>query len=336
MSFNYAAVFPAERLAIVSAAFDKAFGKGLVSEATLLTGGLSSAAVYKVIADNRAYVMKLDAPGNHSTTASYERLRLAAGAGIAPALRYCSPEEGITISEFIASKPIRSTFTGDVLAEKLATAIKQTHAIPYTTPGEDMKHAVDNIVAGFRSSQIVTGPVPEECLAGYEKIKAVYPWHDTDKVFSHNDLNPTNILCDGAGIWIIDWDTAFLNDRYVDLASVANFFIHSPEQEAVFLKTYFGEVSAYQAARFFIMRQVSRMIYSLMMLQLAAKNKPADVEVDAEVAGVYLKDVGPMLGSGRLSLAGYEGQLMYGKALMNEVVGEMRRERFEEALGRMG
>ncbi|MBV7529689.1 phosphotransferase [Chitinophaga sp. sic0106] len=329
MSLNNT-IFPADRLADVNEAFAAAFGGAVISEAQLLAGGLSAASVYKVIANDRPYVMKLDKPGNNT----YERIALAAKAGIAPPLLYSNARAGIIISEFVENKPIRSIYSGVALAEKLAVAVKQTHGIAYTVPGDDMKATVDHIVEGFRRSNIISGPVPDECMAKYAELKKVYPWADTDKVFSHNDLNPSNILCDGTAIWIIDWDTAFLNDRYVDLAGVANFFIHSPEQETAFLKTYFGEVSTYQSARFYVMRQISRMIYSLMMLQLAAGNKPGTV--DQEMEGIFLQDVGPLIGSGKLSLATHEGQLMYGKALMNEAVAQMRSGRFEEALGRLG
>ncbi|WP_073086757.1 phosphotransferase [Chitinophaga jiangningensis] len=330
MSLNNTTIFPADRVTAIHLAFEKAFGNVNVGEVTLLAGGLSSAAVYKLIVNNQPYVMKLDIPGNRASTAAFERIALAATAGIAPPLCYQNAENGITISEFVVSQPVRTTFSGEILAAKLAEAVKKIHAIPYAIPGDDMEVTLEQIVAGFRSSQLLAGPVPDECLAYYEKIKKFYPWQDADMVFSHNDLNPSNILCDGKELWIIDWDTAFLNDRYIDLAGVANFFIHSPEQEAIFLNTYFGEVSEYQAARFYVMRQISRIIYSLMMLQLAARNKPE--AVDQEMEGISLREVGPLIGSGRLSLATYEGQLMYGKALMNEAVHQMRGERFADAL----
>ncbi|NIG55653.1 phosphotransferase [Chitinophaga sp. Cy-1792] len=332
MSLNHTALFPADRATAVNAALEKAFGSAVVSESVLLTGGLSAAAVYKIMVDDRPYVMKLAIPGNHTTEVSFERIALAAKAGIAPSLHYINPEEGIIISGFVDSKPVRHIFGGTTLAEKLAEAVKKIHAIPYTVPGDDMKVTIDQIVEGFRQNKMLTGPIPDECLALYEKAKRAYPWQDADKVFSHNDLNPSNILCDGANIWIIDFDTAFLNDRYIDLAGVANFFIYSPEQEAVFLETYFGVVTPYQTARFYVMRQISRIIYSLMMLQLAGQNKAAGHEVDQQMESVFLKDIGPLIGSGKLSLATYEGQLLYGKALMHEAVLQMRSERFDEAL----
>ncbi|WP_186774509.1 phosphotransferase [Chitinophaga pinensis] len=299
----------------------------------MLAGGLSAAPVYKLSVENRPYVMKLDAPRAGTEADPFEKVALAAHAGIAPALRYRNMELGVIINDFVENKPIRSIFTAEVLAGKLAEAVRKIHAISYPVPGDDLKATIDHMLAGFRQTNILSGEIPDECLRRYEQVKAAYPWHDTDKVFSHNDLNPSNILCDGQEIRIVDWDTASVNDRYIDLAGVANFFIHMPGQEAIFLETYFGdELDAYKTARFYVMRQVSRIIYAVLMLQLASKAKPADYAHDQDVAGVFLKDVGPAIGSGKLSLATYEGQFMYGKALMHEAVQQMRTPRFEASL----
>lgn len=333
---NYPNIFPADRTTAVNAALEKAFGNTVISEVTLLAGGLSGAPVYKIIAGDRPYVMKLDIPHANTAADPFVKIALAAEAGIAPPLRYMNAEAGIIISEFIENKPVRAIFNGETLAVKLAEAVKKIHAVHYDVPGSDMKESVDRILGAFLQHRILSGPVPDECLQQYERVKAVYPWADTDKVFSHNDLNPSNILCDGETVWIIDWDTAFVNDRYVDLAGVANFFVHSPQQETAFLQTYFGEVDDYKASRFYVMRQVSRIIYAMMMLQLAARAKPADHAHDQQMEGMYLKDIGPLLGSGALSLATYEGQLSYGKALMNEAVQQMRTPRFEDALHLLG
>ena len=46
---------------------------------------------------------------------------------------------------------------------------------------------------------------------------------------------------DGNRIWLVDWESAFLNDRYVDLAIVANFFVKDEAQEEAYLSAYFGE-----------------------------------------------------------------------------------------------
>src|SRR5262249_23319277 len=157
------------------------------------------------------------------------------------------------------------------------------------------------MINDFLAAKVLTGPVVEECFDFYAAIEQRYPWDDSDKVFSHNDINPGNLVCDGVRLWVIDWDGAFSNDRYVDLAAVANSFAQTEELELEFLQTYFGEgVDEYRRARLHVMRQVSRIIYSVLMVQVANRNKPAGHVLDQEMEGATLKAFGELMGAGKL------------------------------------
>jgi hypothetical protein len=317
-------LIPASRLAAVEAALLQAFGSTAVTDISLVSGGLSGSYVYKL---NQQYVLKLN------ETPLSEPLTLAADAGIAPTLYYAA--NGVYISEYIHNRPIRSAFLPDKLIVELAGAIKAIHAIPYNTVGNDLQRTIATMIDNFKRTNILSGQVFDECFQQYEIINSKYPWQDTNKVFSHNDLNPGNILCDGEKVWIVDWDVASLNDRYVDLANVANFFVHTDEQEKSFLQIYFDNVDEYKTARFYIMRQVCRIIYAMLMFQLAAQGKPADYAHNQEMEGISLRDFGALMAAGKISLATYEGQLMFGKALLNEAVAQMRVPRFITSLSQL-
>ena len=65
-------------------------------------------------------------------------------------------------------------------------------------------------------------------------------------VSSHNDLfKPDNILFDGQRIWLVDWEAAFLNDPYADLAAVANQVVTNDEEEMAYLMDEIREVGEY-------------------------------------------------------------------------------------------
>ncbi|MVT06730.1 phosphotransferase [Chitinophaga tropicalis] len=326
--------FPSHLVPAIETAFQQVFNTTEVTDISLLAGGLSASSVYKIVVQDRPYVLKLDTglPANRATN-----LALAAAAGIAPSLHYQDTTTGISISDLIAGKPIRTVFTPEILTGKLANTIKAIHAVPCHNGGDDLLTAIDGMVNSFRQTGMLSGPVFDECFRHYEIIRNKYPWQDTDKVFSHNDLNPNNILCDGERIWIIDWDTAFLNDRYVDLANAANFFVHSEEQEKLLLDVYFNYTTDdYKKARFYIMRQLCRIIYAMLMFRLAAQGKTADHKHNQDMEGISLKEFGALMGAGKLSLASYEGQLMYGKALLNKAVHQMRSSRFTASLAQLG
>jgi thiamine kinase-like enzyme len=328
-------LIPAERIRAVEIALLKAFNTTEVTEVILLNGGLSSAAVYKIVVDEQAYVLKLDSPSVHENIIS--SMEIAANADLAPAVYYLNKTDGITITRFITGMPMQSVFKShNVLLSKLAETIKAIHELPLFSKENSLLHTVDGLIAAFKASGTWSGPVFEECFAHYDLIRNHYPWENTDKVSSHNDLNPNNMVFDGEKIWIIDWDAAFLNDRYVDLAIMANFYVTTDEQENIFLESYFDRNSSdYNKARFFVMRQVCRLVYAILMFKLADTTKPGDQEHDLAMEGVTLKDVKDQLGSGKINLGIYQGQLLFGKALWNEALNSMRSERFNLSIERL-
>lgn len=325
-------MIPESRLSAVEAALLQTFKSDSIDKIALLSGGLSGSAVYKITMGDCAYVLKLDAPSEHNRPALVQ----ASEAGVAARLHYQEASSGITITDFIESLPIRTSLTPEKLVSELAKTIRSIHALDCHIPGPDLRQTIAGMINGFQQTKILTGPVIEECFTHYEVIKKKYPWDDPDKVFSHNDINPGNLLCNGERLWVIDWGNAYVNDKYVDLATAANFFVQTEEQEQRFLHIYFnGVVDGYKSARFYIMRQISRIIYSMLLVQVAVRNQPAGHLLDPEMDGNTLKAFGELMAAGKLSMATCEGQLMYGKAQMNEAVRQMRTPRFAEALGQL-
>lgn len=323
-------LIPGSRLPALEAALLQAFGSDTIDGIEQLSGGLSGSGVYKLTIRHRPYVLKLDAPSAPGNPA----LALAASAGLAPRLCFRDIAAGITITDFIESSPVRTAFSPEKLVVELAKTIRSIHSLPCNVPGPDLQQTIAAMVDGFVQSKILAGPVVQECFAHYAAIAQKYPWHDPERVLSHNDLNPANLLSDGTRLWVVDWDAAFLNDRYVDLAAAANFFIHTQEQETQFLQVYFdGQVDEYKNARFYIMRQLSRIIYAILLVQVAVRNDPAGHPLDQKMEGNTLRVFGERMTAGKVSMQTPEGQLMYGKAQMNEALRHMRSPRFDAALG---
>lgn len=87
--------------------------------------------------------------------------------------------------------------------------------------------AGDGWIKKFQAAQILPESLTEELFQLYSKVINVYPRNSDDLVACHNDLKPENIIFDGDRAWLVDWEAAFLNDRYVDLGVVANFLVMS-------------------------------------------------------------------------------------------------------------
>ena len=137
---------------------------------------------------------------------------------------------------------------------------------------------MDGFIQKFQAANILTKGESEELFAWHAQVAAVYPCHDSDMVSSHNDLfKPDNILFDGHRVWLVDWEAAFLNDRYADLAVVANLVVTNEAEERVYLQEYFGPApDPYQLARFFLMQQVAHLFYAMAFLCLGSSGKPVD------------------------------------------------------------
>ena len=100
-------------------------------------------------------------------------------------------------------------------------------------------------------------------------------------VSSHNDLfKPDNMLFDGQHVWVIDWEAAFLNDRYADLAAIANQIVADEDEELAYLTEYFGRPpDEYQGARFYVMQQIAHVFYTMAFLHIGpwgATGEPID------------------------------------------------------------
>ena len=101
--------------------------------------------------------------------------------------------------------------------------------------------AVDGFIQKVQAANVLPKAESDELFARYAQLAAVYPHHDAEMVSSHNDLfKPDNILFDGQRVWLVDWEAAFLNDRYADLAVVANQVVTNDEEEMIYLQEYFG------------------------------------------------------------------------------------------------
>lgn len=325
---EFSTLFPPDRSFAVEKALLATFGTNNVTNIEILAGGLSSAYTYKLTILERQCVLKLSHPGLSTSNLSF-----AAAANIAPALHYQDTANGISISDYIANQSLRAVFPPDKLVLEIAAKVKAIHLIPLGIDGPPLFETVDSLIGQFKQTKMLSAPIFDECFANYAILKSCVQLTLADKVFSHNDLNPNNILCDGKRIWIIDWDAAHLNDRYIDLSNLANFFVHTEEQEQLFLSAYFdGDVDEHKKARFFTMRQVCRIVYAMLMFQLAAQQKPANYEHDQKMEGIDLQLFFALMGKGEISLANYDGQLMYGKALLNAATHEMRSARWASSL----
>ena len=161
-------------------------------------------------------------------------------------------------------------------------------------------------------------------------MAAVYSRLDSDLAPGHNDLfKPDNMLFDGNRLWLVDWEAAFQNDRYADLAVVANMIVTNESEERIYLQEYFGEApDEYQRARFYLIRQLAHMFYAMAFLTLGSSGKPID---RSEPVPAY-SDFQRRFWAREVSLADNQAKTVYGRVHWEQLSQNMRQARFDEAL----
>lgn len=330
---------PESKRPAVDRALNAAFGTAELDAVKPLTGGLSGALIYKIRVGGVAYLLRIEGARDafRDPARWYGCMRLAAAALLAPRVRYADADDEVTIMEFIPERSLSLDYPGsrtDLVVEA-AQAVRALHAAPAFPPLVDYMEAMAALIARFRSFGLLATEATDEVLGLYGKLAAAYRTADGDMVSSHNDLNPRNILYDGARLWFVDWESSFLADRYVDLATLANVFAQGADEEEILLRTYFGMApDDHQRARLFLMRQVNHVFYAMVFLNGVAVEQP-----DLRLGGLEapaLADLHQALGIGDFVLESREGRLTYGMSRLIAARDGVRSVRFAEAIRLLG
>jgi len=328
--------FPESRRAAVDHALMTAFGTAELDGAAQLSGGLSGAGVYRIRVGGIAYLLRLDSPANAfgDPARAYACMRTAAAACLAPRVHYACAKDRVTITDFVPSLPLALEYPGDgrPMVVELAQTIRALHQAPPFPPMVDYLDGMQELIRHHRTTTLLDPAATAPVLERYAALGAAYRTADADRVSSHNDLNPGNIVYDGRRLWLVDWEAAFLADRFVDLATVANWFANDPAREDLLLATYFGAPpTAEQRARLYLMRQVNHVFYGMIFLNVAAAERP-EARVAADLDGPGLAEIGAGLASGAFQMPVWENRIAYAKARLRAAHVGMQGPAFEAAL----
>jgi hypothetical protein len=322
-------LIPETKITTVRHALNEAFGVNEYEEIHPLTGGLSSALAFKIVVRNNPYLLKiLRTEMISNPTNEFACMQIAADAGIAPHIWYANADERILITDFVEAKPFP-----DDMVPLVAPVLRTLHSLPHFPKVVNYLDALTGFIQRFQAAKILPESATGELLRRYAEVTKVYPRNESDFVASHNDLKPQNMRFDGNRIWLVDWESAFLNDRYVDLAIAANFFVKDQAQEESYLRTYFGEPAGdYRSSCFYLMRQSVSMFYvTLLLLEVSRSG----LSIDAEMPTPNFREFHQELILDKVDMTITESKLQYGIIHLREALRNMRTPRFEEAIARV-
>jgi aminoglycoside phosphotransferase (APT) family kinase protein len=332
-------MIPQEKSAAVSRGLREAFGVTEIEDIHQMTKGHNSALVLRIVVQGCPYLLRIIMRPNSilGPEREFTCMKVAAEAGLAPRLRYTSIEDQISITDFVEEVPLPAT---EALV-RMPAVLRTLHALPPFPEGVHyldtscmfLMHkgtAVDGFIQKFQEAKILSKGECEELFGWHAQLSTVYPHHDPDMVSSHNDLfKPDNILFDGHRVWLVDWEAAFLNDRYADLAVVANQIVTNDAEERLYLQEYFGQPpDPYQLARFFLMQQVVHMFYAMAFLFIGSSGEPLDQSEKAPEFKAFQR----RMWAGEVNLKDQDMKMVYGRIHWERLIQNMRQPRLNEAL----
>ncbi len=320
-------MIPQEKCAAVARGLREAFGVSEFEEIRMLTMSLSSDLAFRFVVGGSPFLLRIitRTDAMNDPTRQFTCMKAAAEAGLAPHAWYTSIEDRISITDFVdaALFPV-----ADALV-RMPAILRTLHALPPFSSALNYDTMNNGFIRRFQVANILPEGEIEEGFARYAQLAAVYPRHDPDIVSSHNDLKPENILFDGGRVWLGGWKAALRNDRYFDLAIVANIVVTTEAEERAYLQEYFGQPpNEYQRARFFLMRQVLHTFYAAMFLFLGSSGKPVNQSENA----TEFRDLHQRIWAGEVNLADNEMKIAYGRVHWEQLLQNTRQARFNEAL----
>ncbi len=327
-------MIPQEKSAAVTLGLNEAFGVTEFEDILDLTERPGSNRAFRIIVRGFAYLLRINTrPGDMAR--HFTCMRAAADAGLAPRVWYASAEDRISITDFVEAVPLPR----DEALIRIPAVLRSLHALP-PFPGAPFNTtctfllnkgpALDGLLQTFRACSILHENETEELLTRCEQVAAVYSRLDSDLAPSHNDLfKPDNMLFDGNRLWLVDWEAAFQNDRYADLAVVANMIVTNESEEQTYLQEYFGRTpDEYQRDRFYLMRQLAHMFYAMAFLTLESSGKPLDRSKPMRPYSDFQR----RFWAREVGLADSQAKTMFGMVHWEELLENMRRPHFDEAL----
>lgn len=232
---------PEDRQQAARQALVEALGKATTG-VVAIAGGASPASLFRIEVGTGRYLLRIEGP--HSplrVPTQYEAMSTAAGAGLAPRLHHVDADAGIVVMDFIEQHPL-SAYPGGIraLTEAMGMMIGRLQASPPIPAFVDYPDMVARLFAHVRRTGLFAPGVLDPHWERLERIRESWDRNPTRLVSSHNDCHPGNFLFDGERLWLVDWESAYRNDRFVDAAILLDNVARTLELERALLHACFG------------------------------------------------------------------------------------------------
>lgn len=203
---------------------------GSITAIAPITTGLSGAAVYAVSSTRGELVLRVTPERGDASywTQQLHVLRLAAERGVAPPIVHVDEARRAIVSVRVAGVPLAAAL-GDPKQRgpAIASIVGQLRVLHALDPARVVERDPMSHARSHYASQRARPGFPTWAAGLGEVLDAIDATlaRDPRRVVGHNDLNPGNVLWDGARAWLVDWEVAGLAHPFYDLAVLAMFLL---------------------------------------------------------------------------------------------------------------
>jgi thiamine kinase-like enzyme len=230
---------------------------------TALSGGITNRN-YLITADGMTerYVIRLAGNDTHllgiSREVEHAATVAAAGVGIGPEVTAFIRPEGYLVTRFIVGEPVSlEQVHQPATLRGVADSIRRIHGGP-AIPGLFVPLRIVEAYLALALERGVSRPTAwDEAHEVGRRIERALLDAPIEPRPCHNDLLNANFIDDGDRIRIVDWEYAGMGDPFFDLGNFSVNHDLTPDEDAVLLEAYEGEVRAPRLARLALMRIVS-------------------------------------------------------------------------------
>jgi aminoglycoside phosphotransferase (APT) family kinase protein len=293
---------------------------GEIRTITPIRLGLSGAGVYAVTTETGEYVLRLQGQGANDSfwTQHLLILRRAAAMQVAPPVAYVDVGARAIVSARIPGVPLPTVLADpDVREQAIVDVVARLRAVHTIEPTGIAERNPAEYARGVWEMQRQRTGFPTwaaDLRSAFDELAALLA-RDRRRVVSHNDVNPGNVLWDGARTWLVDWEVAALGHPYYDLAAFVTFLGLDPERANALLRLQedspldeeaFGTLAA--------LRQLVALAIGNVFLSLTSDLTTVVPRTREEAP--TLAEVRRGMRSGALDLQTPRGQMMLGLAFL--------------------
>jgi thiamine kinase-like enzyme len=230
---------------------------------TPLSGGITNRNYLVTAAgEYERYVIRLGGNDTHllgiSREVEHAATVAAAGVGIGPEVTAFIRPEGYLVTRFILGTPVSLDQVHEPKTlRRVADSIRRIHGGP-AIPGLFVPLRIVEAYLALATSRGVERPSAwDDAYAAGRRIERALLEAPVEMRPCHNDLLNANFIDDGERIRIVDWEYAGMGDPFFDLGNFSVNHDLTPDEDAILLEAYEGEVRLPRLARLALMRVVS-------------------------------------------------------------------------------